>query len=130
MSKFYVDEKWQMVIGKDISKGLKMAATTLLQYPTMRRIPIACTDTHSLQSRGANALALSGYTDTWIQKMGRCKGSTFKEYIREELVCYSTGMSTSMKGPFKFANISSYAYHDVTQTCMTNEYNINCTAAA
>jgi hypothetical protein len=116
-------------MGKDISKGLKMAAT-LLQYPAMRGISIARIDTHSLRSGGANALALSGYSDTQIQKMGHWKGATFKEYIREELACYFTGMSTGMKRNFKFVNISGNAYHDVTQNCMTNKYNINCAAAA
>jgi hypothetical protein len=99
------------VTGEDISKGLKMAAT-LLQYPSTRGIPIACIDTHLLRSGGANALALSGYSDTQIQKMGRWKGATFKEYIREELACYSAGMSTHMKRNFKFVNVSGNAYHD------------------
>ncbi len=96
LSAFYVDGTRYDVTGEDISKGLKMAAT-LLHYPTTRGIPIECIDTHSLHSGGANALALSGYSDTQIQKMGRWKGTTFKEYIREELACYSAGMSTNMK---------------------------------
>jgi hypothetical protein len=37
--------------------------------------------------------------------MGRWKGVTFKEYIREELACYSAGMSSKMKQNFKFVNI-------------------------
>ena len=61
-----------------------------------------------------NALALSGYSDTQIQKMGRWKGATFKEYIWEELAYYSMGMTTNMKRNFKFVNISSNAYHDIT----------------
>jgi hypothetical protein len=129
LSGFYVDGKRQELIGKDICKGLKMAAT-LLQYPTMREIPIACIDMLLLWSKGANALALFGYTDTQFQKMGRWKGATFKEYIWEEMAYYSTGMSTSMKWIFKFVNISSNAFHDVTHTCMTIEYNINCAAAS
>ncbi len=112
------------VTGEDISKGLKMAAT-LLQYPSTRGIPIARIDTHSLRSGGANALALSGYTDTQIQKMGRWKGATFKEYIREELACYSAGMSTNMKRNFKFDNVSGNAYHDITTTCIELAYNMN-----
>ena len=84
------------VTGDDISKGLKMAAT-LLNYLSTRGIPIERVDTHSLRSGGANAIALSGYSDTQIQKMGRWKGATFKEYIREELACYSAGMSSKMK---------------------------------
>jgi hypothetical protein len=129
LSGFYVDGKQWQNTDKDISKGLKMAATLLL-YPAMRGILIACINTHLLCSGGANTLALLGYLDTQIQKMGCWKGATFKEYIREELACYFTGMSTSMKQNFKFVNISGNAYHDVTQDCMTNKYNINCAAAA
>jgi hypothetical protein len=55
------------VSGNNISKGLKLAAH-ILRYPTTRRIPIKQIDTHSLRSGGANALALSGYSDTQIQK--------------------------------------------------------------
>ncbi len=120
LSGFYVDGKWWEVTGKDISKGLKMAAM-LLQYPAMQRIPIAHINTHLLHSGGANALALSGYSDTQIQIMSRWKGATFKVYIREELTCYSTGMSTSMKQNFKFVNISGSACHDVTQNCTTDK---------
>ena len=45
--------------------------------------------------------------------------------IREGLACYSAGMSTSMTWNFKFVTVSGNAYHDVTQNCMTSEYNIN-----
>jgi hypothetical protein len=100
-------------------------AATLLQYPSTRGIPVARIDTHSLRSGGANALALLGYSDTQIQKMGRWKGATFKEYIREELVCYSAGMSTNMKHNFKFLNIFSNASHDITTTCVELDYNMN-----
>ncbi len=127
LSGFYVNGKRREVTGKDISKGLIMAAT-LLQYPAMQGIPNACVNTHSLR-RGANTLALLGYSDTQIQKIGCWKGAWFKECIKEEPACYSTGMSTSMKQNFKLVNISGNAYHDVTQNCMTNEYNINCAAA-
>ena len=48
---------------------MKMAAT-LLQYPVMRWIPNERIDMHSLQRGGANNLALSGYTETQIQKNG------------------------------------------------------------
>jgi hypothetical protein len=105
-------------------------AATILQYPSTRGISIERIDTHSLQSGGANVLALSGYSDTQIQKMGWWKGATFKEYIREELACYSTGMTTNMKRNFKFVNISGNAYNNVTMTCVMEDYNINCAAAA
>ena len=87
-------------------------------------------DTHSLRSGGANALALSGYTDTQIQKMGRWKGKTFKEYIREDLACYSVGMSTSMKRNFKFVNIAGNIYNDITEECVDREYDGVATRAA
>ncbi len=70
------------------------------------------------------------YSDTQIQKMGWWKGATFKEYIREELACYSGGMSSSMKRRFKFVNISGNAYNDVTATCLEAYYNVNALLAA
>jgi hypothetical protein len=117
------------VCGKDISKGLKLAAT-ILQYPATRGILIERINTHSLQSGGANALALLGYSNTQIQKMGHWKGATFKEYICEELACYSTGMTTNMKRwNFKFVNVSGNAYHNVTAKCIKEDHDINCVAA-
>jgi hypothetical protein len=80
LSLFFHSNKHYDVCGKDISRGLKMAAM-LLQYPATQGIPIDRIDTYSLQSGGANALALLGYSDTQIQKMGCWKGATFKEYI-------------------------------------------------
>jgi hypothetical protein len=117
------------VTGDDISKGLKMAAT-LLNYPSTWGVPIERINTHSLRSGGANALALSGYSDTQIQTMGRWKGATFKEYIREELTCYLAGMSLEMKWNFKFVNISGNAYNDVTGRCLEEDYNENLSVAA
>jgi hypothetical protein len=87
-------------------------------------------DTHSLRNGGANALVLSGYSDTQIQKMGRWKGATFKEYSREELACYSAGMSSKMKRNFKFVNISGTAYNNVTGKCLEEDCNINLSMAA
>ncbi len=73
LSTFYHDRKKFDVIGEDVSKALKMAAT-LLDYPEARGIPIKLIDTHSLRCGGANALALSGYSDTQIQKNGALEG--------------------------------------------------------
>jgi hypothetical protein len=84
------------VTDKDISEGLKLA-DSVLEYPETRGIPIERVDTHSLRGGGANALSLNGYSDTQIQKLGRWRGETFKEYIREELATFSEGMSTAMK---------------------------------
>jgi hypothetical protein len=129
LQRIYVEGVRYDVTRDDISKGLKMAAT-LLNYPSTQGIPIERVDTHSLRSGGANALALSGYSDTQIQKMGRWKGVTFKEYIREELACYSAGMFSKMKRNFKFVNISGTAYNDVTGKCLEEDYNINLSMAA
>ena len=105
-------------------------AATILQYPITWGIPIERIDTHSLWSRGANTLARFGYLDTQIQKMGWWKGATFKEYIREELVCYLAGMTKNMKQNFKFVTVLGNAYHNVTATYIVEDYNLNCTAAA
>ncbi len=99
-------------------------AATLLEYPETRGIPIKLIDTHSLRTGGANALSLLGYLDTQIQKMGCWRGATFKEYIREQLACYSEGMTTNMKRNFKFVNVHGNAYHDVTSTCILTEYEL------
>jgi hypothetical protein len=118
------------ITGEDISKELTMAAT-LLQYPTTRSIRIDRINTHSLRIGGANALALSGYSDTQIQKMGRWKGATFKEYIREELTFTLQACPSNMKRSFKFFNISgSAAYIDITATCLESEYNTSASAGA
>jgi hypothetical protein len=84
------------VMAEHISRALKQAALEL-QYPTNKGIPIRQINTHSLRSGGGNALALAGYSDTQIQKMGCWRRVTFKEYIREELACYARGMSCNMK---------------------------------
>jgi hypothetical protein len=122
LSTFYHEGKKYDVIGEDISKGLKMAAT-LLEYPETWGIPIELIDTHLLRCGGTNALALLGFSDTQIQKMGCWWGATFKEYIREHLTCYLEGMTTKIKCNFKFVNVHGNAYHDVTSTCVLSEYN-------
>lgn len=116
LCKVYDEKEEHYVCVGDVSKALKVAAK-LLDYPGTRGIPISSVDTHSLRSGGANALALSGYSDTQIQKMGRWRGKTFKEYIREDLACYLVGMSTSMKRNFKFVNIAGNVFNDITEEC-------------
>jgi hypothetical protein len=127
----YYDDKGQRgdITNGGVSKALK-AAATVLEYPTVKGIPIDRIDTHSLRSGGANALSLSGYSDTQIQKMGRWRGATFKEYIREELVCFSEGMSKSMKKKFDFVNIAGNAFNTITDNLIDREYEINVSAAS
>ena len=119
------------VTADDMSEGLKIAAASL-DYPSLKGIPVERINTHSLRSGGANALALAGYSDTQIQKMGRWRGATFKEYIREELASYSAGMSTSMKQKFNFVNVAAGAYHtvvDVTAAVVATAYTTPSAAA-
>ena len=127
----YYDDRGQRgdITNEDVSKALK-AAATVLEYPTAKGIPIDRIDTHSLQSGGANALSLSGYSDTQIQKMGRWRGATFKEYIREELACFSKGISKSMKRKFHFVNITGNAFNTITDDLIDREYDINVSAAS
>ena len=115
------------VTNEDVSRALKSAAT-VLDYPTAKGIPIDRIDTHSLRSGGANALSLAGYSDTQIQKMGRWRGATFKEYIREELACFSEGMSRSMKRTFDFVNRAGNAFNKSTDDILDKEYEVNVSA--
>ena len=115
------DNICRSVTAEHMSKALKIAAG-MLQYPSKKGIPIQRINTHSLRSGGANALALSGYSDTQIQKMGRWRGTTFREYIREELACFAKGMSRRMKRKFNFVNIAGNAFHDITDELVLQEY--------
>jgi hypothetical protein len=62
--------------------------------------------------------------------MGRWRGATFKEYIREELANYSDGMSRAMKTKFNFMNVAGNAFRDITETVMFMEYNTEFLTAA
>jgi len=121
LSAYFYGAKRCDVTADNISTALKLAATAL-EYPILKGIPIERINTHSLRSGGANALALAGYSDTQIQKMGRWRGATFKEYVRNELACFSTGMSKDMKQKFGFVNVSGNAFSDITNTCVNTDY--------
>ena len=104
--------------------ALKFSATAL-DYPSLKGIPVDRVDTNSLRSGGANALSLVVYSNRYIKKMGRRRGETFKDYIREELHCFTEGMLTAMKQDFKFINITSGAYSelvDFTRTTVVSYY--------
>eukprot|EP00984_Skeletonema_dohrnii_P031804 scaffold24801_cov70-Skeletonema_dohrnii-CCMP3373.AAC.1 len=121
LSSYFANETQQFVTDQHIRDAVKRAATVLM-YPTTRGTPISLINTHSLRIGGACALALAGYSDTQIQKMGRWKGATFKEYVRENLSNYAEGMSKAMKKVHGFVNIDAGAYKDVTALCMEMEY--------
>jgi hypothetical protein len=62
--------------------------------------------------------------------MRRWRGATFKEYIQEELACFSEGMSTSMKKKFDFVNIAGNTFNTITDDLIDREYEINVSAAS
>ena len=106
----------------DIRRALKIAAVAK-EYDTYRGIPIARIDTHSLRAGGANALHLAGYSDREIQKMGRWRSDTFKEYISEQLDKFTKGMSTKMRVNFNFVNVEGGVLRDITKRVINSESN-------
>ena len=121
LSAYFSNGKRFDVTAEHVSAALKLAAAAL-EYPIVKGIPIKRINTHSLRSGGDNALALAGYSDTQIQKMGRWRGATFKEYVRNELACFSTNMSKDMKQKFGFVNVSGNAFNDITSACVNADY--------
>lgn len=95
-----------------------------MAFQLIESTPIPCV-AEELHSGGANALALNGYSDREIQKMGRWRSAAFKEYISEELSCYSAGMSSKMQHKFNFVNIAGKVYTDVTPTLIDTQYMTN-----
>jgi hypothetical protein len=109
------------VTDKNIRAALKLAASAL-EYPTTCGILVDRIDTHSLG--GANALSLAYCSDRQIQKLGRWRDETFKEYVREQLSNFSEGMSTSMRKTFGFVNVEGGVFHDVMDTVLTLPYSV------
>ena len=116
----------QHVIAGDISSALKFAAAKL-DYPGNCIIPLDRIDTHSLRAGGANTLSLAGYKEYQIQKMGRWRGKTFKEYISDQLSNFTDGMSEAMSRTFKFVNIAA-AGQSLTLQDVTDDPNYPATA--
>lgn len=113
----------QCVLGALVLTNNHKQFSVALHYPEFKGISIERIDTHILRSGGANALSLAGYSDREIQKMGRWRSATFKEYIREELACFPSGMSTNMKRRFICVNITGGFYTDVTDQVIPLPYN-------
>jgi hypothetical protein len=129
LSAYFTESKQRLdITNKDISTALKRA-TTILNYPMAKRIPIDQIDKHSLQSGGANALSLVGFSDMQIQKMGRWRVATFKEYIQEELASLLEGMSRKMKQKFHFVNVAGNSFTDITDNFIHSEYMVNAKVA-
>lgn len=121
LSAYFVNGCKHEVTDVNVRESLKFAATQL-NYPENKGIPIERIDTHSLRIGGANALSLAGYSDREIQKMGRWRSQTFKEYVQEQLSDFSEGMSKSMKQMFNFVNVEGGVWHDITQTAINLPY--------
>ena len=117
------------VTNQNISDALKAAARSL-DYELLKGISANDVDSHSLRGGGAQSLFLNGYSDTQIQKMGRWRGETFKEYIREQLNSFSEGMSRSMKKCFNFVNVDNGVWTDITEATILKSYSVNKSAAA
>lgn len=107
LSAFFVDGIRHDLTDKMVRDSLKLAARRL-NYED-RGIFEDQVDTHSLRAGGANALHLNGYSGREIQKMGRWRSDTFKEYITEGLNKFSEGMSKSMKKLFNYVNVQGRA---------------------
>ena len=120
-SAYFSDVVGQDVTDQNIRDNIKCTAKKL-EYPVAKGIPITRIGTHSLRSRGTNALDLPGYYDTQIQKIGNWRGDSFKEYIRQELAWYSKIMPRDTKRKFNFVNIAGGAYHDVNSMVMLMDY--------
>jgi hypothetical protein len=90
---YFSDSNQLDVSADNISQALKHTAWEL-KYPTIKGIPIEQINTCSLRSRDANAQALTGYSDTQIQKDGgRWWATAFKDCIQHELACFLSGIS-------------------------------------
>ena len=109
-------------------KGIKLAAAAL-DYRNNKGIDVSQVDTHSFRAGGANALHMAGYMDRQIQKMGRWRSDTFKEYISDQLSTFSDGMSTDMKKTFNFVNIAGGELTNITTATLAVEYNSHASAA-
>ena len=124
----YWDGKPKNVTDKCMRRGIKLAAKAL-SYPERKRIEIKQIDTHSFRAGGANALHMAGYLDRQIQKMGRWRSDTFKEYISDQLSTFSKGMSKNMKKSFNFVNIAGGEMTDVTDATVATDYTAHASSA-
>ena len=124
----YWDKKPRNVTDKDMRTAIKLAAAAL-DYRNNKGIDVSQVDTHSFRVGGANALHMAGYMDRQIQKMGRWRSDTFKEYISDQLSTFSDGMSTDMKKTFNFVNIAGGELTNITMETLSADYNLHASAA-
>ena len=75
-SVYWVGDRRKYLNAENLSVALKFATTTL-NYPSLKGIPIDRVDTHSLRSGGDNTMLLSVYSDRDIQKNGEMERVNF-----------------------------------------------------
>ena len=124
LSAYLVGGKRKDLNAENMSAALEFLSI-VLNYPSLKGVPVDRVDTHCLRGGVANALSLAVYSNGDMQKGGRCKGGNFKEYIREELHCFAGGMPTEMKQDFNIFNIAGREYSklvDVTKTTVVSYY--------
>ena len=124
LSAYWVGGKQKYLTVENMSAALEFASTAL-NYPGLKGIPVDIVYTHYLRGGGSNELSLAGYRNGDMQKKWRCRGETFMEYIWEELLCFAGVVSTAMKQDLKFINITGGEYSelvDVTRTTVVSDY--------
>ena len=76
-SAYWVGGRRKYINAENMSASLKFA-TTALNYPTLKWIPIDRVYTHSLISGGANSLSLGGYRNIDIKNWGNGEGKLLR----------------------------------------------------
>ena len=74
---------------------------------------------HSIRSGGAMAMVLSGISTIIIQRVGRWSSEAFLEYIREQIDCFTYGVSEKMLQFEHFHNLNAKE----SQTHQEDEFN-------
>ena len=99
------------VIDRDISFHMKFAAEEF-GYPS-RNIPLDRIDTHSNQAGGACVKKLARFDNKSIGKMERWLPSSdeFLEYIQQQLLGFSQGMTTERSRITRFTNMEGSENH-------------------
>jgi hypothetical protein len=57
--------------------------------------------------------------------MGRWRGETFLEYVREGMAEYTVGMAEQMAKQFAFVSLEGGVFSDVTMSVLEEDYNLN-----
>ena len=66
---------------------------------------LARVGTHSLRAGGAVRLAVAGYSDVLIKKLGRWSSGTFEKYIQPHIAPLTAGAARRMAQPLRYYNV-------------------------